>query len=139
MTQEKFREERVREDQVRTEREPALESREPMQAEREPMQREREPMPADREAIQREREPSSMAGGEDLSEYRGRFEQLQAQFIDEPQAAVRSAETLVKEAVDRMMRGTGGHHGGNDTEQLRLAMKRYRALIFSLTDNGGPD
>src|SRR5207248_5733650 len=67
---------------------------------------------------------------------RARFEQLQAEFIDEPRQAVKSAQSLVEEAIDRMMEGL--RHSGvddkADTEQLRLTMKRYRDLLYQLTD-----
>ena len=141
------------------EQEPMSQEREPMRQEREPMRQERErlpqerermaeergrmaegrePMPEDQEPMAQERQPSmaQSGGANGLGEYRARFEQLQAQFIDEPQSAVRSAQSLVKEAIDHLMQGMGAHQGGNDTEQLRLAMKRYRALIVSLTDEG---
>lgn len=120
MTQENSREERVREERM---------PQEPMQQGREPMQQGREPMPEDRQ-------PMPQTAGDGMSEFRTRFEQLQAQFIDEPQGAVRSAESLVKEAVDHLMKGMSDNRGGNDTETLRVAMKRYRAVILSLTDNG---
>jgi len=74
------------------------------------------------------------------NDYRGRFEQLQAQFIDEPRTAVRSAQSLVEEAIDRMMEGMR-HSGADDkadTEQLRLTMRRYRDLIYQLTEEHQP-
>jgi len=83
-------------------------------------------------------EPPNMRGetpGElDLTEYRERFDHLQAEFIEEPESAVREAQSLVKEAVDRMMSGAGHSANGTDTEHLRLEMKRYRDLIYALTD-----
>ena len=80
------------------------------------------------------RETDREANG--TGDYRARFEQLQAEFIDEPRQAVKSAQSLVEEAIDRMMEGL--RHSGvddkADTEQLRLTMKRYRDLLYQLTD-----
>jgi hypothetical protein len=74
------------------------------------------------------------AGG--MAEYRARFEQIQAQFIDEPRGAVRSAQSLVEEAVNRMMQNLQQTSATKDadTEQLRVAMKRYRDLLYQLTE-----
>jgi hypothetical protein len=55
---------------------------------------------------------------------------VQARFIDDPQAAVEGARSLVEEAVDRMMqtiRADLGDHA--DTEQMRLAIQRYREVM----------
>ena len=81
------------------------------------------------------RETDREANG--TGDYRARFEQLQAEFIDEPRQAVRSAQSLVEEAIDRMMEGLrqSGVDDKADTEQLRLAMKRYRDLLYQLTDD----
>jgi len=71
-----------------------------------------------------------------MAEYRARFDEIQAQFIEEPRHAVRSAQSLVEEAVNRMMetlRQTGAGDGA-DTEELRVAMKRYRALLYQVTE-----
>src|SRR5579859_8167534 len=79
----------------------------------------------------------------DMSPYLHRFEEIQAQFIEEPQEAVRKAEALVGEAVDRIMdtlreqlRRIQTEVGDDkDTERLRMAMKSYRHLIHSLGDH----
>jgi len=71
-----------------------------------------------------------------MDDYRVRFEALQAKFIDEPRSAVRSAQSLVEEAIDRIMQELGhtGDGDGADTEQLRVTMKRYRDLLYQFTD-----
>lgn len=62
--------------------------------------------------------------------YRTRFNQVQAEFIDNPKAAVEHAGQLVKEAIDRMMESTRQDAGdGNDTERMRLTLQRYRNLL----------
>lgn len=68
-------------------------------------------------------------------DYRTRFEQIQAQFIEQPQTAVRSAKSLVEEAVSRLMEDLRRDDVGDkaDTEQLRLAMMRYRDVLSQVT------
>lgn len=70
-----------------------------------------------------------------------RLAEIQAQFIDDPAAAVRSAESLIQEAVDQMMhniqsqveeiRGSTGD--GHDTERMRLAMQEYKSMLTRLS------
>jgi hypothetical protein len=71
-----------------------------------------------------------------MAEYRARFDEIQAQFIEEPRDAVRSAQLMVEEAVNRMMEGLrqAGTGDGADTEQLRVAMMRYRNLLYQVTE-----
>jgi|SRR5579859_7871459 len=78
----------------------------------------------------------------DMSPYMQRFQEIQAQFIEEPHEAVRKAEALVEEAVEhvrvtlheqiRRIRNEVGDD--RDTERLRIAMKSYRHIIHSLGD-----
>ena len=80
-----------------------------------------------------------MPGADDFMR---RFEAVQAEFIDEPKRAVEKAESLVSEAIDRMMdslkeelqRSKARIGGEDDTEQLRVAMKRYREILYSFND-----
>ena len=77
-----------------------------------------------------------------MGDYRRRFDELQSQFIEEPEETVRKAEKLVEEAVEKMVdslhqrvnhihSGMGDGHD-KDTEQLRLAMREYRRLFDSM-------
>ncbi|HEX6348195.1 MAG TPA: hypothetical protein VF160_02255 [Candidatus Dormibacteraeota bacterium] len=79
--------------------------------------------------------------GNGMNEYWTRFEALQAKFIEEPREAVRSAQKLVEEAVDRMMEGLRHTGAGDkaDTEELRVAMKRYRDVLQQITGEGSPE
>jgi len=82
--------------------------------------------------------PADMAG------FQSRFETVQSEFFDEPRHAVEKAASLVEEAVDLMMRTLQRdlEHvrselgDGNDTERLRIALRRYRDVLESL-DKGG--
>lgn len=83
----------------------------------------------------------------EYKDYRQRFDVVQAEFIEEPRAAVQKAETLMDEVVghmidalhDRMQsihRDADGD-GEIDTERLRLVMRSYRELIDSMGGDRG--
>jgi len=83
-----------------------------------------------------ERESDGWRG---LSDVEQRFHELEAEFIKEPKAAVKKAESLIEEAVERVTRQLHdevarmrGHAEASDTEQLRVAMLSYRTLIESI-------
>ena len=84
--------------------------------------------------------PDLWAGMRDC---RHRFDELQAEFIEEPRAAVEKAERLIGDAVNNMMTvmqdriksiHTDYEGDHKDTERLRLAMRSYRELMDSLLD-----
>jgi len=74
------------------------------------------------------------SGTEGARALRDRFDQVQAEFIDDPKSAVDHARSLVEEAVDRMMEdvrnGLGEH---DDTERMRMALRRYREILDRVT------
>src|SRR5438045_6193181 len=63
----------------------------------------------------------------DMTEFHGRFEQIQSEFIEDPKSAVKHAEKLMEEMLDHMMRSMRERmstmhrdvEGNADTEQLR--------------------
>lgn len=71
----------------------------------------------------------------EAEQYRMQWRELQANFVDEPRAAVREAETLVSQMMDaltsQLKEQKRALEGGSDrdTEQLRVAMQRYRSLF----------
>ena len=75
----------------------------------------------------------------EMDQYRHRFDEIQAEFVEEPRAAVEKAEKLIEEAVQKMTGSIHEHlqriHGDiaqeSDTERLRLAMRSYRDFIDS--------
>jgi len=89
-----------------------------------------EPLPAATEPVS-EAEFSS-----ELTKFRQRFEEIQAEFIGEPRAAVEKAETLIDGLVDALRNQLQHIHSKveseTDTEQLRVAMLSYRDLFDSL-------
>lgn len=66
------------------------------------------------------------------------WQAVQYEFVDDPKAAVRKADELVKRAIDELTtrhRSLSQQLEGNgdpQTEDLRLALHRYRELFKSL-------
>ena len=82
-------------------------------------------------------EPVSGTGfSSELTKFRQSFEEIQAEFIGEPRAAVEKAETLIDSLMsglhEQLQRIHGNVKSGTDTEQLRVAMLSYRELFDSL-------
>lgn len=82
-------------------------------------------------------EPVSQAEfSTELVNFRKRFEQILAEFIGQPRAAVDKAETLIDGLVDALRSQLQSIHSKveseTDTEQLRVAMLSYRELFDSL-------
>ncbi|MCE7011394.1 hypothetical protein LWC34_52585 [Kibdelosporangium philippinense] len=72
----------------------------------------------------------------EAEQYRMQWREVQSNFVDEPRAAVREAETLVSQMMDSLTtqlneqkRALKSGADGDDTEQLRVAMQRYRSLF----------
>jgi hypothetical protein len=75
-------------------------------------------------------------------DYRERWQQIQAAFVDEPRASVEQADTLVADLMQRLAAGFSEEHErleaqwdkGDDvsTEDLRVALTRYRSFFGRL-------
>jgi len=105
-----------------------------------------DPRAADARNPMRERERTATTTNDrdsiwpSMGDYRRRFDEIQVQFVEEPEAAVKKAEALLKEAVDRVassmherlssIHGEVGD-GKSDTERLRVTMQRLRRMIDS--------
>jgi len=87
------------------------------------------------------RQPAQMDIWPDLAEFHSRFDEIQSEFIEDPKAAVKKAEQLMQEIVERvtrtmqermraMHRDVDGKDG--DTEMLRQTMRSYKQLIESM-------
>ena len=78
----------------------------------------------------------------DADSYSSRWQTIQAGFVDEPRRAVQEADALVAEVMRRLAEGFATERerlehqwsGGNevDTEDLRLALRRYRSFFDRL-------
>lgn len=81
--------------------------------------------------------PNDESGG-----YRSRWEAIQTGFVDEPRAAVEQADALVAQVVTRLaevfsrereaLEQQWGRGDNVSTEDLRIALKRYRAFFDRL-------
>lgn len=81
---------------------------------------------------------------EELTDFRSRWDTVQARFVDDPREAVQGADSLVSDLVERLNAGFSearsrledsweqGEEGS--TEALRLALKRYRSFFNRLLE-----
>ncbi|MGW7103202.1 hypothetical protein [Streptomyces sp. NPDC054838] len=78
----------------------------------------------------------------EAEEFRTRWSEIQGRFVDDPQDAVRSADTLVAEVMQTLARTFASHKEelegqwskGEEvvTEDLRIALQRYRSFFNRL-------
>jgi hypothetical protein len=86
----------------------------------------------------------SLLGESDAAEYRGRWEAVQIGFVDEPRASVEKADVLVASVMQQLARRFAEERerleqqwrSGEDvgTEELRMALQRYRSFFERLLD-----
>jgi hypothetical protein len=81
-------------------------------------------------------------GGADAARFREQWRELQAEFVDDPTKAVQGADRLVDDVL-RVLAETFAAHkhelegqwqggGTGETEELRVAMRRYRSFLDQL-------
>ena len=97
---------------------------------------------APRSAVDDEERSSPLFAGNESDEFRRRWTDIQAGFVDEPRKAVENADALVATAIKRLAeifareRSTleGQWSRGDDvsTEDLRVALRRYRSFFDRL-------
>lgn len=85
-----------------------------------------------------------LLGASEAEGYRTRWTEIQGRFVDEPQEAVRSADTLVAEVMQTFAGRLSEHRSGLEkqwdrgeqvaTEDLRQALRAYRSLVNRLLD-----
>jgi len=86
------------------------------------------------------REP--LFAGDDAERFRSRWQKVQAGFVDEPQQAVKDADSLVAELMQRLaetfsqertnLESQWGSGDDASTEDLRVALQRYRSFFDRL-------
>ena len=79
---------------------------------------------------------------DELQSFRGRWEQVQNSFVDEPRETVQKADDLVSDLVERLTNGFAEARSGLEeqwkkgeeasTEDLRVALTRYRTFFQRL-------
>lgn len=75
-------------------------------------------------------------------DFRASWDAVQIGFVDDPQQAVRKADELVRQVLDNLsqtfsnqrgtLEGQTGQAQQESTEQLRMALRRYRAFLQRL-------
>ena len=99
--------------------------------------------PADRETSQVETDDrTALFEPTQLSEFKGRWSEIQAGFVDAPQRAVQEADALVADVIARITDSFGRERtqlerhwdrgGSVSTEELRQALRRYRSFFSRL-------
>lgn len=86
--------------------------------------------------------PTPLFAEDELGGYRTRWSAIQTGFVDEPRRAVEEADTLVAELMQRLAEGFSNERRQLEaqweksddisTEDLRLAMRRYRSFFERL-------
>lgn len=86
--------------------------------------------------------PSSLFAGNEADDFRHRWADIQTGFVDEPRQAVERADALVAAAIKRLaemfaheranLEQQWARGGDVSTEDLRVALKRYRAFFDRL-------
>ena len=89
-----------------------------------------------------EQEDRPLVSESEAGSLRSRWSDIQGRFVDEPQSAVKEADTLVVEVVQSVARRFADEreslekqwHSGSDvsTEDLRLALQHYRSFFQRL-------
>jgi hypothetical protein len=89
-----------------------------------------------------EERPARLFEGDRASELKSRWTDVQAQFVDDPREAVKSADALVDEVIRDLSTlfsdersGLESHWTRNEevsTEDLRQALRRYRSFFERL-------
>lgn len=87
-------------------------------------------------------EPTRLFAGSEAERFRDRWVTIQAGFVDEPRRSVEQADTLVAEVTQRIAQVFADERsqlekqwdveGDIDTEQLRVALRRYRLFFDRL-------
>ena len=88
------------------------------------------------------RSSASLLNREESEHFRTRWNEIQGKFVDDPRSAVEQADELVSEVIELITQMFANEHRslegqwnqGNDvsTEDLRIALQRYRSFFNSL-------
>lgn len=111
--------------------------------------RDREPAVMESEEEIRERQPSAMEkelvpllDASEAEEFRSRWQDIQTNFVDDPRHSVENADELVARVISSITENFAGERNSLEdqwnrgeeasTEDLRLAIKRYRSFFNRL-------
>jgi hypothetical protein len=87
-------------------------------------------------------EPTSLLPADETHTFQSRWDTIQTSFVDEPRQAVEQADSLVAEVMQRLaqifaeeranLEGQWSRGGDVSTEDLRIALRRYRSFFTRL-------
>jgi hypothetical protein len=87
-------------------------------------------------------QPTPLFSENESSNFRNRWTEIQAAFVDEPRRAVEQGDALVADVIKRLassfaderskLEGQWGRGDNVSTEDLRVALQRYRAFFDRL-------
>ena len=93
-------------------------------------------------ALAADEQAAPLFSAEEAKEFRARWDTIQGGFVDEPRRAVEQADSLVAGAMKRLaemfaeerakLEGQWDHGDSVSTEDLRLALRRYRSFFGRL-------
>ncbi|SEF60765.1 hypothetical protein SAMN04489712_101574 [Thermomonospora echinospora] len=89
--------------------------------------------PVPRQAQPHDEPPERFMDQDTAARLRERWHEVQAGFVDDPHEAVRKADEMASQALtalgESLRERWQAVEGGGDTEQLRLALRRYRDFL----------
>ncbi|MFG2287727.1 hypothetical protein ACGFOU_16910 [Streptomyces sp. NPDC048595] len=98
--------------------------------------------PRPEQAPTEEQEAPQLLSAEDADAFRGRWQEIQSRFVDDPREAVQGADELVAEVMQSLATTFADHkqelekqwNRGEqvDTEGLRMALRHYRSFFNRL-------
>lgn len=86
---------------------------------------------------------SALLSAEQTGDFKQRWRDLQGDFVDDPQQAVRGAGDLAREVLQALadtiadserVEGWKAGDGSSGTEDLRVALRQYRTLVDRLLE-----
>jgi hypothetical protein len=86
---------------------------------------------------------TALLSGDRTTEFKQRWRDLQSDFVDDPQQAVRGAGDLAREVLQALadtiadsdrVEGWKAGDGSTGTEDLRVALRQYRTLVDRLLE-----
>ncbi|HEX3486535.1 MAG TPA: hypothetical protein VHT51_15860 [Micropepsaceae bacterium] len=99
-------------------------------------------MPANGELQNKQEKPTSLLPDEECNRLRHQWDDIQTSFVDEPRRAVEQADNLVAISMKRVaemfaderakLESQWDRSGNVSTEDLRLALQRYRSFFQRL-------
>ena len=102
----------------------------------------RGPLPVNSDGARTEERPASLLPDEECNRLRHQWDDIQTSFVDEPRRAVEQADNLVAVSMKRVaemfaderakLESQWDRSGNVSTEDLRLALQRYRSFFQRL-------